>query len=276
MTDEIIPQRECRTCRQIKPLTSQYFRLNKRWFSLQCRDCENERSKLRRRKPNTKPLHRTKDGYKVCPKCERRLPATKEYFHKKENGIASHCKECRNAHNFEYAQEHKEQKREYSKKYRAINGEKLNAKSREWSKKNPERASQRTLKYKREYPERNTIRENNRRARKLSLPYTFTENDWQIALQYFGNKCAVCNKPPGLWHKIVMDHWIPIVSPECPGTTPMNIIPLCHGVGGCNNTKHDKNPIEWLTQKLGKRKAKKKLDEIQAYFEWIRNQHDTP
>lgn len=66
-----------------------------------------------------------------------------------------------------------------------------------------------------------------------------------------------------------MDHWIALTDSRTdnPGTVVENIIPLCHGWGGCNNNKRNRDAAEWLTKKLGPRKAKKKLAEIQAYFD---------
>lgn len=108
-------------------------------------------------------------------------------------------------------------------------------------------------------------------ARKRSLPDTFTERDWQRALEYWGYKCAVCGRPRGLWHTLAADHWIPLTSPDCPGTIPTNIIPLCHGEGGCNNSKRSKMPEVWLISKLGKKDGSQKLVEIDIYFLWVKD-----
>ena len=59
---------------------------------------------------------------------------------------------------------------------------------------------------------------------------------------------------------------------RCPGTIPTNIVLLCHGISGCNTRKRDQDPIEWLNKQLGPRKAKAKLKEIEAYFDWVRKQ----
>jgi ribosomal protein S27AE len=106
-------------------------------------------------------------------------------------------------------------------------------------------------------------------ARKKGLPNRFTSRDWDIALDYWGHKCAVCGRPRGLWHTLAQDHWIPLTHPDCPGTLPTNILPLCHGTDGCNNSKGKKHPVEWLEEKLGKRRARRKLEEIRLYFDWV-------
>jgi hypothetical protein len=109
-------------------------------------------------------------------------------------------------------------------------------------------------------------------VRKRRLPDTFTEQDWQRALDYWDHKCAVCGRPRGLWHTLAADHWVPLTSPECPGTVPTNIIPLCHGEGGCNNSKGKKMPDAWLKQKLGPKQASQKQLEIDTYIVWIKDQ----
>ncbi|MCC6973194.1 MAG: hypothetical protein IT322_04195 [Anaerolineae bacterium] len=102
--------------------------------------------------------------------------------------------------------------------------------------------------------------------RKKRLPNTLRSRDWERCLEYWHYQCAICGRPRGLWHTLAQDHWIPLSHPDCPGTTPDNILPLCHGEGGCNNSKGKKDPILWLREKLGSRRANQKLREIESYF----------
>jgi len=111
-----------------------------------------------------------------------------------------------------------------------------------------------------------------RAARKRSLPDTFTAADWQAALDHFGGCCAVCGRPPGLWHILAADHWIPLSSPDCPGTVPWNIVPLCHGTGGCNNSKWNRCAGEWLVDKLGQRKGRAIQRRIEDWLTSVRPQ----
>jgi hypothetical protein len=67
-----------------------------------------------------------------------------------------------------------------------------------------------------------------------------------------------------------MDHWIPLSSPGCPGTVATNMVPLCHGIGGCNNSKCDRDPQGWLLEKFGERKALEILERIPAYFRQLK------
>lgn len=113
-----------------------------------------------------------------------------------------------------------------------------------------------------------------RNARKRSLPNTLTTQQWQRCLKYWHHRCAVCDRPIGLWHTLAADHWIPLSNGSCPGTVPGNIIPLCHGIDGCNNSKSSRDPVVWLTEKFGKRKSAQILARVTAYFEWVQAQED--
>jgi len=69
--------------------------------------------------------------------------------------------------------------------------------------------------------------------------------------------------------QITLTFLIPLVSPDCLGTVPENIVPLCHGVSGCNNEKQNLHPQKWLERKFGEAEAKQKLLEIEAFFSWM-------
>lgn len=116
-----------------------------------------------------------------------------------------------------------------------------------------------------------------RRALQRQLPMNFTDDDWQRALDYFNGCCAVCGRPRGLWHTLAKDHWIPLSSPcpDNPGTVPTNIVPLCGGVGGCNESKNNRDATEWLRWRFGKRKARQTLKRIEEYFAWVTEQTDS-
>lgn len=108
------------------------------------------------------------------------------------------------------------------------------------------------------------------RARKNQLPNNFTKSDWNRTLSYFNNSCAVCGFD--FTSKIryaAADHWVPLS--KSGGTIPTNILPLCHGQGGCNNSKGNKNPEKWLAAKFGIESADKILDKIKNYFLCLNN-----
>lgn len=233
---------------------------------------------------------------KRCNKCGRELPATTEWFHKSDGHLYSCCKDCKCRDRRNRYQINPERWRDYSRQYRTANRVKVREYKRRYRAANPdkERDYKRKIRqtdpdkvreYKRHYRQVNAdkvrhYRQTNpeifkaatqrRLARKRNLPNTLTAQDWQTALDYFGGRCAVCGRPPGLWHTIAADHWIPLSSPDCPGTVPENIVPLCHGIDGCNNSKNDRDSREWLIEKFGERKAKQIQKRIQAYFDSLK------
>lgn len=113
-----------------------------------------------------------------------------------------------------------------------------------------------------------------------ALPNDFSREDWQRALDYWGHKCAICGQIEDGSHVLAPDHWIPISDPRPnnPGNVPDNIVPLCHtrkGAGihySCNQTKGSKDPLEWLTDKLGQSEFSQTIARIETYFEWVRCQ----
>lgn len=116
---------------------------------------------------------------------------------------------------------------------------------------------------------RNFVGGHNRRARECSLPDTLTVKEWQYALNYFEQHCAVCGHPlSNLFGKQSesVDHWIPISykGDDNPGTVATNIVPLCNK---CNSSKSNTLPDKWLEWKFGDILAKRIMTEIQAYFD---------
>lgn len=126
--------------------------------------------------------------------------------------------------------------------------------------------------YRLAHPEKSRLKEQLRRTRKYELPYTFRYADETFCRAYFDHACAVCGNQEGFQWTIAMDHWIPLKSSACPGTIATNMIPLCHGLGGCNNSKLHRNPDVWLIERFGPRKAAQILKKIHAYFALVSQQ----
>lgn len=235
---------------------------------------------------------------KVCKKCGEVKPHSRDYFRVHRDGrMENVCLVCTNATRKTWRENNSDKAHEYNRAWRkanpdrarelALNWERNNrdkrkVSNRQWYLKNGDRQRRSSQLYRKEHPGityENTKkwRRNNpqmrhahnarRRSRKCSLPSTFTSADWQSALNYFNGCCAVCGRQSGLWHTLAADHWIPLTSPDCPGTVAWNIVPLCHGVDGCNNSKHANDPADWLTGKFGPRKGRAILRKIEAYLE---------
>lgn len=256
----------------VLPRTREYFFADKRTrdgLYSSCKTC------LRK---SSKPLPRK--GYKFCPRCGQEKPRTPEYFRFRPRANGSDypqgpCRDC------ELAKWRSDEYRNRQRKWRTSERGKAFYKER---KHDPaykvKQAEHRAKPEQRQKQKENRERVKNRpdvvllkrvhlakrRARRRALPDTYTAEDWVRCLDYFRHQCAVCHRPVGLWHTLAMDHWIPISDDACPGTIPKNIVPLCHGSDGCNNSKSNKHPEAWLTNRAGPRRAKAVLAEINAYF----------
>lgn len=109
-----------------------------------------------------------------------------------------------------------------------------------------------------------------RRARMAGLPDLWAVEQWRETLRYFDYSCAVCgHRPDGKKRFIAADHWIPIASKNKPnpGTVAWNIVPLCHGAGGCNNSKSNQDARRWLERKYGKTQGLATYRRINTFLE---------
>ncbi len=135
----------------------------------------------------------------------------------------------------------------------------------------------RAKQWKQRHPHKVAEMKRRRRSLKSFLPHDFTPEDEARALNFWNGYCAVCGRPLNdLFgeHQQAMDHWIALSDPRPgnPGSVVTNMLPLCHGINGCNNKKGSLDPIEWLEREFGKHKSREILGRIEAYFEWAAEQ----
>jgi hypothetical protein len=227
-----------------------------------------------------------------CKSCCAR--ASREYHAIHRDGRANYAKQWRASnvdyireYNKTYKNDHRDETQEKHREWIANNRERVrkwrhdyyllhqdeqNASAREWAKSHREQHQQTKRQWRLKNIDKERTYTRRRVARRRALPATFTDADWRRALEYFSGCCAICNNPPDLWHVIAADHWIPLSDsrPDNPGTVPVNIVPMCHarkgGVGGCNNSKLNRDPHYWLIDTYGKRTGKQIEDRIHEYF----------
>ena len=252
----------------------------------------------------------TDDNTKTCTKCGVTYPATVEFWHqykRNKDGLKSRCKVCRCEYNRKRRAANPEKLREQARKRHAANPEKareqrrnwcadnsdkLRERNRKWNAANPEYARNYHRKYYAADPEKfrerrrkyraanpDKVREYNdqRRALENGLPYDFPAWMERRALDYWHGCCAICGRQlKDLFdtHKGALDHWIALTDkrPDNPGTVATNMIPLCHGIAGCNNKKFNKDPYEWINQEHGTRKAKPIIAAVETFFDRMREQ----
>lgn len=239
---------------------------------------------------------------KRCTKCGEWKPANRlNYPLTSGKQLFSWCKTCNARKTKQWHDQHRDRAKPPAKPYSLLSDaqkQKKNERTRQWRKENQEkvRISKKAWYLKNIDRERansrrrvNELRETNpdlvkqkkrawqlkhadtirviqqrRRSLEHNLPSTFTTADWEQCLSYFNYRCAVCDRPQGLWHKLAQDHWIPVSKGG--SYTPNNIVPLCHGADGCNNSKCNNDPHKWLVAKFGKKKAQDIELRISRYF----------
>lgn len=288
---EILPegQKRCAKCKQIYPATLEYFYPEKQHtdgLRSRCIPCAQEdgrsRAKQARRNPEKRHRINEQQRQRYYEYREEMLKRQLEYREKNRERIRkSDNDRYYERHDFflERNRDYRQRERARAKKRRRENPEKERETLQRWRIRHYELSRQRERLY-RQKPQAKLVRVATKaryRAKKNSLPNNFTVQDWLRCLEYFNHCCAVCGRQlRDLFdtHSPGADHWIPIndTRPDNPGTVAWNIIPLCHGRGGCNNSKHDVSPEQWLASKYPKRKAAEILDRIHRYFEWIKSQ----
>jgi hypothetical protein len=182
---------------------------------------------------------------KECGICREWVPL--DGFLNKTGGLGgkrSDCAECERKRNLQYLQEHKEERRLYGIKYSKENREKLTEKLRKWQRNNPDKTAA--------YSHR-------RRARKLSLPDEFADDDMREIYAKF-NGCALTGSADVHW-----DHAIPLATGHG-GTTTRNMIPLRSDL---NMSKNDGNLFEWFER--NKERFNLRQDKFDNLIDYLAN-----
>jgi len=227
---------------------------------------------------------------KRCPKCGERKPCAEFYKHKnRPGGLAAQCKQCAAKYDRDnaskiherqtrYYRDNIDELRERQARYRSENPDKLRERSARYRSENPGQVRESKARWQQANPDKVRAAKHRRRATKRALPSQWTDADAQRMLAYWKNCCAVCGQkvePNHAFYFLAADHWIALTSPECPGTVPWNMIPLCHSkIGnavGCNNLKSNADPIAWLHDRYPgePKQVAKILARIAKYFEFI-------
>jgi len=92
-----------------------------------------------------------------------------------------------------------------------------------------------------------------------SKPDTFTPKQYRYCFDYWHNACCLCGSDDHLQ----LDHWIPVISNNFPGTIVDNMLPLCRD---CNIGKSNYEPKQWVIKRFGKGKLK----QIEDYLKLAR------
>lgn len=242
----------CTKCARILPLDQFYPRKRT------CKDCGRAASREAMRK-------RRQEHPEIVKEQKRRS----YYNHLAENKVRNRARYLAEREKWleraaQYREQNRDRLREWLREYRKAYPEKQKESDRKFRERNRERIRQRDRQYRENNPV--VIRLRNR-SRKINLRYSvgqFCQHDWEHCLNYWHNACAVCGATASENLIIAADHWIPLNRGG--RTDRANIVPLCHGINGCNNRKNSHMPLDWLTNQFGAEVASAKANAVAEYF----------
>lgn len=248
---------------------------------------------------------------KRCTKCRTEKPVTEEYFHRARRGkYRAACKDCVNQQIKQLFADNPGKRLSYARRWRERHPERYQAairqgvlrrkakrippikkeknleelrlraqiRSQNWNVKHKGVAVRRAQEWNKAHPDRANMHRKKtkvrRRLQERDLPRTFSLEDWNFALEYWGHKCAVCGTHEGFWTHLQQDHWIPLLHKDSPGHIATNIVPLCGNLFGCNQRKSNCLPTVWLTRRFGKRQAQVIEKAIMTFFTIVRQRQE--
>lgn len=198
---------------------------------------------------------------KKCDKCSELKEISEFRLRKNKSGkpyILNICRACENAYTRELYKRKQKDRLAYAKKYRAENPVIVKNRTEEWRENNKEhikeynhsysitnrkKLTKQALKRRKENPERyaeyDARKRHKRKAILKNLDNSFDRNDWQVVLDFFGNRCAYC----GNEGEMTMDHFVPVTANG--EHTINNIICACRS---CNTSKLNRNVFQWYPQ----------------------------
>lgn len=238
----------CIHCKIEKPNTNDYFtKRSKSKDGLEsfCKECgriRTNRSSIKYRENNAAKIKEKYLKHKEENK-EEIIENGKKYYKKNFVKILKVHKEYRDNNkekvieiNAKYRIENKDKIKEQDKKYYQKNKIKISLYRNKWKIQNIEKVKKTDSKWRKENPEKTIATSQRYRARKLSLPYTFTDEQWEVAKIHFNNSCCYCGEKKPL----AREHFIPVNDEG--GYIKSNIVPSCQR---CNSSKGVKKFKTW-------------------------------
>jgi hypothetical protein len=215
----------CTKCKKAIIQTGEFFPIDKRTYDglgARCRSCVTIVNKER---------------YKYFPqKSKEYRESHKEQLKKNKHEYYLKNIERQKEKRKKYYLEHREEAYRHAVEWKKDNPDKLTASSHKRYEKVKEHHKELTRKWKQDHKEERNIAWQARRAKKKSLEYSLTPEQWEQTKIYFENKCCYCGKE----QKLTQDHFVPL---EKNGEySRNNILPACQT---CNSSKANKSFFEW-------------------------------
>jgi hypothetical protein len=272
-------RKRCTKCGVEFPVTTEFFFTDKTksdGLYSSCKECRRQyRNETREHRKAWRREHRRQNSEAYRAK-------NKAYYDQNREQIREKARQRRNERLEEFRDKarsyrirNREHIRQHQLEYRSRIREKVNRKNKEYrdndrdgyrdsQRRHYANHRQRNLNRSREYAQNNQhiIRAVRHRynARKRGLPSMFTKQDCEHALAYFGHRCAYCSAQ---LETITFDHYIPLISPNGPGTVKENMLPVCFS---CNCSKKASDAETWLRRRFGDEKAQGIILRIYEYF----------
>lgn len=236
----------CSKCKRELPKNTDYFfkrKENKDGLQGVCKECKGHffTDKLK---------YKTRDGYRICYKCDEEYELNDDNFYKStlgRDGFRTTCKNCDNKSNVIYRQNNKEKRAEQWRNWYEKNKDYKNEYDKKYREENKVKISKYNQAYQRYYrgtKRGKAIRKKHyhiREAKLRELEYNFTEDDWLKCKEHFDYCCAYCGERVDI---LTQDHFVALNNG---GTyTKDNIIPCCFS---CNSSKQDKDFYKWYKDK---------------------------
>ena len=232
----------CKKCGIEKPSTSEYYPVRKDspdGLRNECRECTKDFQKTYRAKNKDKSKEYQSQYYDKNKNFL--LDYQKRYYKENKEEVIKYQRQ--------YYEENKQEIIEKQRAYYLKNINNKKAYDKLYKEKNRFKLKKQRKLYKLSNRDYFNIQNQSRRARIKELEATFTEYDWEVALNHFNKSCAYCGvkQETHIKHKnqrLHQDHFIPLSKG---GTyTVDNIVPAC---GNCNPSKGDRDFFEWYPQK---------------------------
>jgi len=266
-----IPLKRCNRCGECHPATPEYFKKATRepnGVTQPCRNCLAKLTQDYYSRPDIQEKERKRKStpeYKSHEREYKRSPAYRERARLRDKSPS------RKARHREYLRDPEVKARLAAQRHTPEE----RAKRRDTQRKrrlNPV-IRQRETEYRNRPDVKEMYRNHTQKRRSVArlLPSTMTISDKNKAIEYFGGLCPVCGRQ---FYDLLgdrtlsWDHWW-VAQSNGGGFTADNMLPLCSGFDGCNNSKGNRDPVEWLADRYGKRKAENILNRIRDYFKHI-------
>jgi len=241
--------KKCSKCGKELPETKEYFTTSnscKGGISGTCKNCTSEYNKQYRKNNPDKVTELVKRWHKNNPdKLAKNFKRWQKTHPDKTSEISRLWRIENPEYGKKYRDDHKDKAIEYQSRWRISNKEKFAELVSKWQKNNKEKRKTYSERY---------------RTKKLKLPATLTQNQWESITHDFGYSCAYCGKEKPL----VQEHFIALSKGG--EYTHNNIIPACKN---CNSSKGAKDFLEWF--RGFKHYDKKREENILNYLNYDKN-----